>query len=95
MNMFKDDTVLTILESPKEKQLRALGDIARDRQHWYYTRKQREQQQDLVWNLLRDIKANLPRQSGGALFVTGSMNLGGAVPEDLQIWPTPDGVGSY
>lgn len=95
MNMFKDDTVITILETPKEKELRALRQIATDRQHWYYVRLQRQKEQDFVWDLLREIKANLPRQSGGALFCSGSMNLGGAVPTDLQVWKVPDGTPSY
>ncbi len=96
--MFKDDTVITILETPiletpKEKQLRALREIAADRMHWEYVRIRRQEEYDFVCNLLRQIKANLPRQSGG--LPSGSMRLGGAIPEDLQVWPVPYGTPSY
>lgn len=88
-----NDVVLEILETPKEKQFRAMGQIASDRAHWEYVRIRRQEEYDFVCNLLRDIKANLPRQTGG--IPSGSMNLGGAVPLDLQIWQTPYGVPSY
>ena len=93
--MFKDDIVVTILETEKEKQLRALRQIASDRQDWYYIRIRRQKEYEFVCELLREIKASLPVPSGGALFVSGSMNLGGAVPFDLQVWPTVYGTPSY
>ncbi len=91
--MLKDDIVLTILETPREKELRALGEIARDRTHWEYVGIQRRKEQDFVWNLLREIKASLPVPSGG--IPNGSIRVPGVVPDDLQVWPVPYGTPSY
>lgn len=82
-----NDVVIEIVETPKEQQLRALGQIAKDRTHWEYVRIRRQEEYDFVCNLLRQIKANLPVPSGG--IPSGSVRVPGPVPEDLQIWPVP------
>ena len=93
--MFKHDIAVTIVDTPKEKELRALREIAADRIHWQYVARQRQQDEQLAWDLLWQIKASLPRPTGGALFVSGSMRIGGPVPEQLQVWPTPHGTPSF
>ncbi len=89
-----NDVVLEIVETPKEKQLNALGQIAMDRQRWYYIRIQRQKEYEFVCEFLTEVQASLPKPTGGALMVSGSMNLGGAVPHHLQIWPA-FGIPSY
>ena len=90
-----NDVVLEIVETPKEKQLNALGQIAMDRQRWYYIRIQRQKEYEFVCELLTEVQASLPKPSGGALFVSGSQRIGGPVPEPLQIWPISHGTPSY
>lgn len=93
--MSRDDIVLTILETPREKELNALRQIAKDRTYWEYERVRRQKKQYLVWDFLRQVKARLPVPTGGALFISGSLRVPGAVPEDLQIWPVPEGTPSF